>query len=159
MIGRSVTERSRDVQLVIDATGFPHGDGIGPENTFRHLDTEVLARVFALNAIGPALVMKHALPLLPRDGRAVCVALHPGHIESRHSAPFGSGGQATSSSAEAADRLLAVIDGLEASDTGGFFDQAGAPIPSWARRTRLTAPSRAHRAPRASLRAPGARRR
>jgi NAD(P)-dependent dehydrogenase (short-subunit alcohol dehydrogenase family) len=38
-----------------------------PEKSLRSLDAAVLAKQFAVNAIGPALVMKHALGLLPRD--------------------------------------------------------------------------------------------
>ena len=34
-----------------------------------------LARSFALNAIGPALIMKHVLPRLPRSGKAVFATL------------------------------------------------------------------------------------
>jgi NAD(P)-dependent dehydrogenase (short-subunit alcohol dehydrogenase family) len=34
-----------------------------------------MARAFALNAIGPALIMKHMLPLLPRTGKAVFATL------------------------------------------------------------------------------------
>jgi NAD(P)-dependent dehydrogenase (short-subunit alcohol dehydrogenase family) len=35
----------------------------------------VLAEVFAVNTIGPALIAKHTLPLLPRDRRAVFAAI------------------------------------------------------------------------------------
>ena len=34
-----------------------------------------MAKAFAINTIGPALVMKHLLPLLPSSGRAVFAAL------------------------------------------------------------------------------------
>ena len=34
-----------------------------------------MAKSFAINAIGPALLMKHFLPLLPRTGRSVFTAL------------------------------------------------------------------------------------
>ncbi|WP_207101718.1 SDR family NAD(P)-dependent oxidoreductase [Paracoccus shandongensis] len=61
--------------LVIVATGLLHGPGVEPEKTIRALDPDAMARAFAVNAIGPALVMKHFLPLLPRDRRAVFAAL------------------------------------------------------------------------------------
>ena len=163
-------------RLVVVATGFLHGDGQQPEKTWRHLDGAALARSFAVNAIGPALVMKHVLPLLPREGRSVfaalsaraasigdnriggwygyraskaalnqlvrsaaaelgrrskesvCVALHPGHVESALSAPFGAGGGRSYAPDEAARNLLSVLDGLAPEDTGGFFDEAGAAI-------------------------------
>jgi NAD(P)-dependent dehydrogenase (short-subunit alcohol dehydrogenase family) len=53
--------------LVIVATGALIVDGIGPEKTLKAVTAEGLARVLAVNAIGPALVMKHALRLMPRD--------------------------------------------------------------------------------------------
>jgi NAD(P)-dependent dehydrogenase (short-subunit alcohol dehydrogenase family) len=64
-----------ELRLVIDATGFLHDDHQGPEKSWRQLDPVKLARSFALNAIGPALLMKHVLPLLPRSGKAVFASL------------------------------------------------------------------------------------
>ena len=64
-----------DLRLVIDATGFLHDDRQGPEKTWRQLDADNLARSFALNAIGPALMMKHVLPRFPRSGKAVFATL------------------------------------------------------------------------------------
>ena len=64
-----------ELRLVIDATGFLHDDRQGPEKSWRELDSGKLARAFALNAIGPALIMKHVLPLLPRSGKAVFTTL------------------------------------------------------------------------------------
>lgn len=53
--------------LVIVATGALVLGGIGPEKSLRAVTADGLAAQFAVNAIGPALVMKHALRLLPRD--------------------------------------------------------------------------------------------
>jgi len=64
-----------ELRLVIDATGFLHDDRQGPEKSWRQIDAGNLARSFALNAIGPALIMKHVLPLLPRSGKAVFATL------------------------------------------------------------------------------------
>lgn len=61
--------------LVIVATGLLHAPGIEPERTLRVLDPAAMARAFAVNAIGPALLLRHLLPLLPRDRRAVFAAL------------------------------------------------------------------------------------
>ncbi|KMO16882.1 SDR family NAD(P)-dependent oxidoreductase [Methylobacterium platani] len=63
------------VGLVIVASGVLHGPGIAPEKALRTLDPAAMAEVFAVNAIGPALVAKHALPLMPRKGRCVFAAL------------------------------------------------------------------------------------
>ena len=63
------------LRLVIDATGFLHDAQFQPEKSLRQLDPAHLARSFAINATGPALLMKHFLPLLARDGRAVFATL------------------------------------------------------------------------------------
>ena len=61
--------------LILVATGILHEDEQGPEKTMRELDPEWLARNFAVNTIGPALVAKHFLPLMPRTGRTIFAAL------------------------------------------------------------------------------------
>lgn len=61
--------------LVIVATGILHDGEHGPEKALRELDPAWLARVHAINAIGPALVAKHFLPLTPKTGRNVFAAL------------------------------------------------------------------------------------
>jgi NAD(P)-dependent dehydrogenase (short-subunit alcohol dehydrogenase family) len=61
--------------LVFVATGLLHDGEHGPEKSFRELDTGWLARNFAVNAIGPALVAKHFLPLLAKGERSVFAAL------------------------------------------------------------------------------------
>jgi NAD(P)-dependent dehydrogenase (short-subunit alcohol dehydrogenase family) len=62
-------------RLVIVATGLLHADSKGPEKALRDLDPAWLARVYAVNAIGPALVAKHFLPIMPRSGRTVFAVL------------------------------------------------------------------------------------
>lgn len=54
-------------ELVVVATGALIIDGVGPEKSLRAVTAEGLAAQFAVNAVGPALVMKHALRLMPRD--------------------------------------------------------------------------------------------
>ncbi|SEM52151.1 NAD(P)-dependent dehydrogenase, short-chain alcohol dehydrogenase family [Sphingomonas gellani] len=61
--------------LVVVATGLLHDGDRGPEKAMRELDADWLARVYAVNAIGPALVAKHFLPLMPRSGRCVFAVL------------------------------------------------------------------------------------
>lgn len=61
--------------LVIVATGLLHAGERGPEKAMRELDPAWLAETYAINAIGPALVAKHFLPIMPRTGRAVFAAL------------------------------------------------------------------------------------
>lgn len=61
--------------LVIVATGLLHAGDRGPEKALRELDPTWLAKVHAVNAIGPALVAKHFLPIMPKSGRTVFAAL------------------------------------------------------------------------------------
>ncbi len=64
-----------ELRLLVDATGFLHGAGFTPERSLRSLDPAHMAHAYAINAIGPALLMKHFCPLLPRQGRAVFATL------------------------------------------------------------------------------------
>lgn len=61
--------------LVIVATGLLHADGKDPEKALRDLDPGWLGHLYAVNAIGPALVAKHFLPIMAKSGRAVFAAL------------------------------------------------------------------------------------
>jgi NAD(P)-dependent dehydrogenase (short-subunit alcohol dehydrogenase family) len=63
-------------EWVIVASGvLTLADGTGPERTYKRLDPRTMAEVFALNTIGPALIAKHILPLMPRGKRFVFAAL------------------------------------------------------------------------------------
>jgi len=163
--------------LVIDATGFLHDGRFSPERGWRDLDPAHMAHAFAINAVGPALLMKHFLPALPRDRRAVfaslsarvgsigdnrlggwysyraskaalnqlvrcaaielarrnrqavCVAVHPGTVDTGLSGPFAKSGLDVQTPAASAARILAVLDGLTAAESGGFFDHLGKPVP------------------------------
>ena len=61
--------------LILVATGALVIDGAAPEKTIRKVTARAMADQFALNCIGPSLVLKHSLRLLPRDRRAVFAAL------------------------------------------------------------------------------------
>ena len=64
------------IDCVIVASGvLSLPDGSGPERSYKQVEADAMARVLHLNTIGPALVAKHFLPLLPRDRRAVFAAL------------------------------------------------------------------------------------
>lgn len=52
---------------VMIATGALEIGGIAPEKSLRALGAANLMAQFAVNAMGPALLIKHLLPLLPRD--------------------------------------------------------------------------------------------
>jgi len=75
------------VHLVLVATGALHIDGHGPEKRLGALDPQRLARAFAVNAIGPALLLKHFVPLLALDAPVLFAVLSArvGSIEDNRS--------------------------------------------------------------------------
>ena len=72
-----------------------------------------------------------ALELARRAPRCICVALHPGTVETELSRPFRRGvpPEKLFTPERAAGQLLDVIDGLEPDASGGFFAWDGQPIP------------------------------
>lgn len=176
-IAGAATTAGPGLRLVIDATGFLHDNRFKPEKSLRQIDPAQFAHSFAVNATGPALLMKHFLPLLAADERsvfatlsarvgsisdnhlggwysyraakaalnqlmrtaaielartrkqAICVALHPGTVDTDLSRPFTKAGLDLQTPAEAASRLLAVIDGLTPAQSGLLFDHKGVQIP------------------------------
>ncbi|MBN67151.1 MAG: hypothetical protein CMM94_06255 [Rickettsiales bacterium] len=61
--------------LIIVATGLLHDEHHMPEKAMKELNANQLAHSYAINTIGPALVGKHFLPLLPRDTQSIFAAL------------------------------------------------------------------------------------
>ena len=62
--------------IVVVATGILHDEnGLKPEKTWRELSATALDTAFRINAIGPALVAKHLLPLLAKRRKSVFAAL------------------------------------------------------------------------------------
>jgi len=70
----------------IDATGALTIDGQGPEKHLGALNATQLARAFEVNTIGPALLLKHFLPLLATDRRSMYAKLSArvGSISDNH---------------------------------------------------------------------------
>jgi NAD(P)-dependent dehydrogenase (short-subunit alcohol dehydrogenase family) len=66
-VGRVMGGLDGTFETIIVATGALVIDGQGPEKTLKSLDPAAMAAQFALNAMGPMLVLKHALRLLPKD--------------------------------------------------------------------------------------------
>jgi NAD(P)-dependent dehydrogenase (short-subunit alcohol dehydrogenase family) len=162
--------------LVFVATGRLDGAGRRPEKAVSEVTGEALVDQFRVNAAGPMLILKHALPLLPKhapcvvavlsarvgsigDNRiggwhsyraakaalnqlvhgaaielarthrqACAVCLHPGTVETPFTAAYA-GRHRTVPAAEAAARLLSVIDTLTPEQSGRFYDYSGAEIP------------------------------
>jgi len=71
----AIVARGPTPTLVIVATGLLHEGEHGPEKSLKELDPAWLARIMAVNTIGPAIVAKHFLPLMPRAGKSVFAAL------------------------------------------------------------------------------------
>ncbi len=159
------------------ATGLLHDARQQLERALKQLDAAALSRSFAVNAIGPALVLAAAAPHLAPDARAaalsarvgsisdnrlggwysyraskaalnqlwrtaaielartrpqaVCVTLHPGTVATGMSAPFQRGVPAEQlfDPGQAATQLIAVLEALTPSDSGGCFDWAGVRVP------------------------------
>jgi NAD(P)-dependent dehydrogenase (short-subunit alcohol dehydrogenase family) len=176
-VGQAGAESGCELRLLIVASGFLHGEAGQPERSWSHLDAAYLQHVFAINAIGPALVMKHFLPLLPKSGRcvagfvsakvgsigdnalggwygyraskaalnqlvktasieltrrnkdSVCIALHPGTVDTALSQPFAKTGLKVRPPDEAAGDLLRVLGDVSAGDTGSLIDYRGEKLP------------------------------
>lgn len=63
----AATMRGDPPEWVIVATGvLTLAGGNGPERSYRRLEPGAMAEVLALNTIGPALVAKHMLAIMPR---------------------------------------------------------------------------------------------
>ena len=166
-----------EIRLAIDGTGFLHCENQRPEKSWCELNTQHLAHAFNINAIGPALLMKHLFPYFPRSGKsifatlsarvgsitdnrlggwygyraskaalnqlvrtasielarrapeAICVALHPGTVATSLSAPFVKPQLDVLTPSQSAHNLLAVIERLDANDSGNFFDWRGKVVP------------------------------
>ncbi|MEQ1549157.1 MAG: SDR family NAD(P)-dependent oxidoreductase [Chakrabartia sp.] len=167
------------VQRLIITTGMLHDAQQAPEKTWRDFDWDALSRSFVINAVTPAIILKHFIPLIPRKGRSeiailsarvgsindnktggwyayraskaalnmliktvsvelarthpecICVALHPGTVDTGMSKPFQArlAPEKLFTPAFAADRLISVLEGLNSSDSGGFFAWDGTTIP------------------------------
>lgn len=163
------------VDRLLIASGVLRGDKAVPEKNLASLDAGALAESFAINAIGPALVLRHFIPLLPRDRpavvaalsarvgsiadnrlggwygyraakaalnqivrtaaielarsrpQAVCVAIHPGTVDTALSRPF----QRSVPDAQlltperSAACITSVLDALGPADSGHLFDWKG----------------------------------
>jgi len=159
-------------EIVFVAVGTLALDG-APEKSLAALEAEQMARVIAVNAIGPALVLRHVERLLPQGravvgvlsarvgsigdnkiggwhsyraskaalnqivrgaaieiGRkrreAVVVALHPGTVATEFTSGYPAHKKV--SAQVAAANLCDVMDGVEVSQSGGFFDYSGAVV-------------------------------
>ena len=75
------------------------------------------------------LVRTAAVELARQSASALCIALHPGTVATRLSAPFSKEGLQVHAPLQSARYLIEVIDGLGPEASGGFFDWRGQPVP------------------------------
>ncbi len=59
-----IATKEKMLDLVIVATGMLHDDQLMPEKSLRDLSAEKFQRIFAVNAITPAIIAKYFLPKL-----------------------------------------------------------------------------------------------
>lgn len=74
-IANAMSTLTGTFDTVFVATGALVINGHEPERTVKALSADALVNQFKTNAMGPALILKHAVPYLPRDRRAVFAAL------------------------------------------------------------------------------------
>ncbi|GAB5438772.1 SDR family NAD(P)-dependent oxidoreductase [Falsiruegeria mediterranea] len=61
--------------LILVTSGALEIAGAAPEKSIKSVSAQAMMDQFAVNAVGPALVLRHAARLLPRDRRAVVAVL------------------------------------------------------------------------------------
>ncbi|MDA7741426.1 SDR family NAD(P)-dependent oxidoreductase [bacterium] len=63
--------------LLFDATGILHNEDQNqmPEKTYKNIDLTFMKKNFEINVMGPALIMKHFLPLLDTDQKSIFATL------------------------------------------------------------------------------------
>ena len=161
---------------ILVASGALEINGARPEKALSQLTQSAFLDQFIVNAAGPALILKHAPRLLPKDRpsqfaalsarvgsigdnriggwysyraakaalnqiihtgaielarthkQAVCVALHPGTVQTPFTAKY-LGRHPSVTASQAALNLLSVLEGLGPDKTGQFFDWEGKPVP------------------------------
>lgn len=117
-VPRLLSRNTRSVVATLSARVGSIGDNhIGGWHSYR-------ASKAALNQI-----IRGAAVELGRTHRAaICLALHPGTVETPFTAGYA-GRHKTMPPADAAAALLRVIDGATPDMTGGFYDYAGVTVP------------------------------
>ncbi|MDZ7587747.1 MAG: SDR family NAD(P)-dependent oxidoreductase [Parasphingorhabdus sp.] len=70
-----IAATDRSPAIVIAASGLLSAAGNGPEKALRDLSGDWAMKNFQVNAIGPALVAKHFVPLMPRREPAIFAAI------------------------------------------------------------------------------------
>ena len=67
IIAEEIKALGTSLRFVINCSGLLHDDTVQPERTWRHFDLETMRKVFEVNTFGVALLIKHFVPLIPRN--------------------------------------------------------------------------------------------
>jgi len=72
-----IHSQQKSLCLLFDATGILHNEDQNqmPEKTYKNIDLTFMKKNFEINVMGPALVMKHFLPLLDKDQKSIFATL------------------------------------------------------------------------------------
>jgi NAD(P)-dependent dehydrogenase (short-subunit alcohol dehydrogenase family) len=172
-----VKKKNKPISIFFDATGILHENNVMPEKSLKKIEFEFVKKNFLINAIGPALLIKHFAPLLDKDEKsvfaslsakvgsisdngyggwysyraskaalnqfiktasiemkvknrnAIFVALHPGTVRSNLSEPFQKTNLKIQNPEESAKHLVKIINSIDQSQTGKFFNWDGSEIP------------------------------
>ena len=78
----SIIPEDIKLDLVIVATGILHDTYIQPEKSLRDLSKDNFEKIFAVNTIGPALLMKYFIPIMNKEHKSIFAVLsaHAGSI-------------------------------------------------------------------------------
>tara|TARA_B110000285_G_scaffold95339_2_gene108746 strand:- start:145 stop:843 length:699 start_codon:yes stop_codon:yes gene_type:complete len=68
-----IKKKSKPISLLFDATGILHDEDLNqmPEKTYKNIDFLFMKKNFEINVMGPALIIKHFLPLLDTEQKSI----------------------------------------------------------------------------------------
>ncbi|TWC13258.1 MULTISPECIES: SDR family NAD(P)-dependent oxidoreductase [unclassified Pseudomonas] len=67
-------------QLILHAAGLLHREDIKPEKSYTSIEADALQAIFQVNTLGPALILRHFLPLLDARGAMAVLSAKVGSI-------------------------------------------------------------------------------
>tara|TARA_B100000963_G_scaffold230803_1_gene201371 strand:+ start:451 stop:1143 length:693 start_codon:yes stop_codon:yes gene_type:complete len=70
-----IKKKNRPISIFFDATGVLHHNSLMPEKTLKSIEFEFAKKIFLINTIGPALLIKYFAPLLDKDEKSVFATL------------------------------------------------------------------------------------
>jgi NAD(P)-dependent dehydrogenase (short-subunit alcohol dehydrogenase family) len=81
-IARAAAELAEEApyQLILHAAGLLHREDIKPEKSYTSIEADTLQAIFQVNTLGPALVLRHFLPLLDPRGAMGMLSAKVGSI-------------------------------------------------------------------------------